>query len=109
MTEGVLTTRMAFVVCGVLLLLTGVTVAVARIDLGPFNPIVALGIAAAKATLITLYFMHARWSGWLVWLVIAGGALWLALLIGGTLDDLLTRDWSSLQEPRAAPDGPPWG
>lgn len=93
MSEAVLTTRMALTVCVVLLALTGATVGVALVDLGPFNPVVALLIAAVKAGLITLYFMHARWSGALTWLVILAGLLWLALLLGGTLDDLLTRDW----------------
>ena len=93
MTAGALSTRSAVTICGALLLLTGATVGVALVDLGPFNPVVALGIAGVKAALITLYFMHARWSGRLVWLVILAGALWLGLLLGGTLDDLLTRDW----------------
>jgi cytochrome c oxidase subunit 4 len=81
------------VITGLLLILTALTVLAARLDLGPWNPVVAVGIAGLKAGLITLYFMHARWSSGLTWIVIAGGVVWLGLLLAGTLDDLVTRDW----------------
>ena len=45
-----------------LLVLTGVTVAVTFIDLGPLNNLVALSIAVIKATMVLLYFMHLRYS-----------------------------------------------
>jgi cytochrome c oxidase subunit 4 len=41
-----------------LLLLTLITVAVTRVDLGSFNVWVALTIACVKATLVALFFMH---------------------------------------------------
>jgi cytochrome c oxidase subunit 4 len=55
--------------------------------------VAALAIAGLKAALITLYFMHARWSSSLTWLVIVAGLVWLGILLAGTMDDLLTRDW----------------
>ncbi len=41
-----------------LLILTAVTVAVSRINLGGWNVVVALGIATLKASLVALFFMH---------------------------------------------------
>ena len=41
-----------------LLVLTGITVWAGRQDFGPFNTVVALGIAVVKATLVVLFFMH---------------------------------------------------
>ncbi len=45
-----------------LLILTVITVAASRIDLGFLNIWVALGIAALKASLVCLFFMHLRWD-----------------------------------------------
>jgi cytochrome c oxidase subunit 4 len=74
-----------------LLVGTGGTVAAAYVDLGPFNNVVMLGIAITKATLVVLYFMHVRYGPRLVWVLSAGGFAWLAILIGFTLADYLTR------------------
>ena len=41
-----------------LMVLTGLTVAVAQVDLGNLNLYLALGIAALKASLVVLFFMH---------------------------------------------------
>ncbi len=44
-----------------LLILTGVTVAVAFHHLGdPWNDVVAIAIAITKATLVVLFFMHVK-------------------------------------------------
>ena len=43
-----------------LLILTLSTYAVARVDLGRWNIVAALGIASFKASLVVLYFMHVR-------------------------------------------------
>ena len=47
---------------GALFVLTWVTVAVARVNLGEANIFVALAIAAFKASLVALFFMHLRWD-----------------------------------------------
>ena len=44
-----------------LLVLTGLTVGIAMIDLGPLNTIVALTIAISKALIVILVFMHLRY------------------------------------------------
>ncbi|MBZ5537895.1 MAG: cytochrome C oxidase subunit IV family protein [Acidobacteriia bacterium] len=84
-----------FLVFFTLLILTGVTTVVGFYDLGRWNTVVALAIAVCKATLVVLFFMHLRYSSALPRLVMLGGLFWLALLIGLTLVDNLTRVWDS--------------
>jgi cytochrome c oxidase subunit 4 len=74
-----------------LLALTGTTVWVASADLGRWHTAIALTIAVCKAALIVLFFMHGLESSKLTWIVIAGAILWLAIMLGGTFSDYLTR------------------
>ena len=83
--------KVYFAVAAALMILLVLTYAAARIDLGPFNIVVALAIAFTKAVLVVLFFMEVRWSSKLTWLIAGAGLLWLAFLIGGTLDDFMTR------------------
>ena len=76
-----------------LLILTAVTTAVARVPLGDFSVVVALGIACCKMLLVSLFFMHIRHSTQLTRLVVVGGLLWLAILLVLTLTDFATRGW----------------
>jgi cytochrome c oxidase subunit 4 len=77
-----------------LLVLTLTTAGMAFIDLGAgWNTVVALAIAVGKAVLVILYFMHIRYSDRLSWVFAGAGFFWLLILIGGTIDDLLTRNW----------------
>ena len=78
---------------GALMVLTIITVAVAWIDLGSLNIMVALGVAVVKATLVILYFMHVKYSSKLTWIVIGSGIFWLAILLSLTMADYLTRGW----------------
>src|SRR5689334_11494454 len=72
---------------------TIVTTAVAYIDLGRFNVVVALTIAVCKATLVILFFMHVKYSPRLTKLVVIAGIFWLIILLTVTETDLLTRTW----------------
>lgn len=74
-----------------LIVFTAVTVAVAFLDLGVLNNVVALGIATIKATLVVLYFMHVRGSSALTKAAIASGIVFFAILVAFTLSDTLTR------------------
>jgi cytochrome c oxidase subunit 4 len=76
-----------------LLILTGVTTAVAYIDLGHFSVVASLAIAVGKMLLVALFFMHVRHSTQLTRLVVAGGLLWLAILLTLTMADIVTRGW----------------
>jgi cytochrome c oxidase subunit 4 len=60
---------------------------------GPLNAVVALTIAVLKASLVVLYFMHVRYSGRLIWLVILAALLWLAIMFALTISDYWTRVW----------------
>jgi cytochrome c oxidase subunit IV len=77
-----------------LIVLTVVTAGVAFINLGPFNPVVALLIATIKATLVVLFFMHVKGaSEKLTGAVVVSGFFFLAILISLSLADYLTRSW----------------
>jgi len=82
-----------FAVFGSLLALTLLTTGAAFIDMGKWNTVVALVIAATKASLVILFFMHLRWSSSLMRVVMPAVLLWLALLICLTLMDFTSRGW----------------
>jgi len=73
--------------------LTVVTVVVNGYDFGPFNLIVALGVAITKASLVVLYFMHARYSPKLTGVVIASAVAFFVILLFLILTDYLSRPW----------------
>jgi len=93
MTEHTDSVKTYAAIWAVLLLLTAVTTVVAHVDLGPFSVVVALTIAVIKMLLVALFFMHLRHSTHLTRLVVAGGLLWLVILIAFTLADVFTRGW----------------
>jgi cytochrome c oxidase subunit 4 len=74
-----------------LLLLLALTWGIGYIDLGPFNLIVALTIAIAKALLVVLFFMHIKGSNRLLHLAASAGLLWLLILLALTFSDYITR------------------
>jgi cytochrome c oxidase subunit 4 len=78
-----------------LLVMTGVTVLAASIDLGWANPVVALVIATMKATTVILFFMHVKYSPRITQAVIVGTLFFLFLLLGLTMTDYLSRAWMS--------------
>ncbi len=73
--------------------LTVITVQVAGHDFGPFNLVVALGVAITKATLVVLYFMHARYSPKLTAVVIASSIGFFVILVFLLLTDYVSRPW----------------
>jgi cytochrome c oxidase subunit 4 len=74
-----------------LMVLTAITVAVAFVDLGPLNNLVAMAIAILKATLVVLFFMHVYHSTKLIKLTVVAGVFWLVLLFLFTLTDDFSR------------------
>ena len=82
--------------CVVLLALLALTWAIAYVDLGPFNLIVALAVAIAKAMVIALFFMHIKGSSRVLHLAAVAGVIWLLFLISLTLGDYATRGWVPL-------------
>jgi len=82
-----------FAVFATLMVLTGVTVAVAYVNLGELNKVVALGIAGFKATIVVLYFMHVKYASRLTKLFAVTGIFFLAVLLGLTMVDYGSRTW----------------
>ena len=76
-----------------LLALTSLTVGASFIEMGIFNPIIALGIAVIKAVLVVLFFMHVKYSTKLTKLTVGAGVFTFFILIGMTLADYFTRAW----------------
>lgn len=86
-------TKPYFVVFGILLGLSALTVIVSYIDFGAFHLAIALIIATIKAVCVILYFMHVIDSDKLTKLCIISGFVWLGLLLGITALDYFTRPW----------------
>lgn len=84
-----------YTIFAALMLLTGVTVAVAYVDLGPWNTVVAVAIACFKAMIVVLYFMHVKYSTRLIKLTVIAGLYWMGILLALTLGDYLTRAWGT--------------
>ena len=79
------------IVWGVLVVLTGVTVAVAQVDLGALNIWVALAIASLKSGLVVAFFMHMKYEQPLFKVCLMAALVILAIFIGFTFFDVLYR------------------
>lgn len=87
----VLPLAMYWGIFGALIVLTVVTVAVAQVELGPFNLPVAMLVASLKASLVALVFMHLWFDSKLNAVVFVATLLFLAIFIVLTLFDVMTR------------------
>jgi cytochrome c oxidase subunit 4 len=78
-----------------LMFFTLLTVFAATVDLGMFNPIVALAIATTKAVLVVLFFMHVKYAHEkLTKLVIVTALFFFLILLALTMADYSTRLWT---------------
>ena len=84
-----------------LMILTALTTGMAWVDMGRWNVVVALIIAVCKATLVVLFFMHAKYNKGLSRIVLVGAIFWLGIMITFTLSDELTRHWEIYPQPWA--------
>jgi cytochrome c oxidase subunit 4 len=91
--------RIYYCVFAALIALTLLTVGLDFVPLGPWHAIVGLVIAAVKAALVLLFFMHVLYSPRLIWVVALSSLLWLAILLGYTLTDYFSRAASPLPLP----------
>ncbi len=89
--EHIVPIRTYLLIFAALILGTSLTTAIAFVDLGAFNVVAMLLIAFAKASLVVLFFMHVKFTSRLTQIAAAGGFAWLAIMIGLTLSDVLTR------------------
>jgi cytochrome c oxidase subunit 4 len=78
-----------------LLVGTALTVWASFVDMGPWNPVIALAIATSKATLVVLFFMGVKYSSKLTKLTVFAGIFTFLVLISMTLTDYFSRAWGS--------------
>jgi len=78
-------------VLGALLALTGITVAVSRIELGALNIWMAILIASVKSSLVLLFFMHLKYEGRLIRITFLVTIFTLAILISFLFWDISFR------------------
>lgn len=74
-----------------LLVLTGLTVFIAGVDLGALNIFVAMLIATVKATIVFLWFMHLKYDGWVNRVVFGTALFFVGLFFVLTASDVFTR------------------
>ena len=76
----------------VLICLTALTAGVANIDLGWLNTPIAVAIAATKASLVVLFFMHLRWDKPVNAIIAMAGFLFLGIFLMFCLIDFDARN-----------------
>lgn len=76
-----------FIVLLALLVLTAISVAVTRLELGPLNTAAALLIAGIKATIVLAWFMHLKYESRLLVFMVAAVVVILILVIIVTFFD----------------------
>ena len=87
----ILPLRIYLGVAGALLVLTAITIFAAQADFGSWNLVVALLIAAAKAILVALFFMHLKYDNRIYSVIFVGAILFLGIFITFTMFDTLNR------------------
>jgi cytochrome c oxidase subunit 4 len=93
MSEHIVPKKLYYTIFGALMVGTALTVGAAFINLHNFNIVVALLIAAVKASLVIFFFMHVKYSSRLTKLWVAIGFIWLGLMLAITLTDYFSRAW----------------
>lgn len=78
----------------VLLLLLGLGVLSAYLDIGIFHPLINFGIAFTQAAIVFAIFMRLRGRPSLKWVFAGAGFFWLTFLFGlGTVDYVTRTGW----------------
>ena len=78
-----------------LICLTFLTAMASRIELGPFNIVLALLIATAKASLVVLIFMGVKYiSQKMTVVVLVAGLFWLFILLALGFTDYASQTWN---------------
>lgn len=77
-----------------LMIFLALTLGSSYIPMGPWNSVTNMAISAAKTLLVALWFMHLVRASALIRLAAAAGLFTLALLIGLSGADYLTREIS---------------
>ena len=91
-----------------LMILLALTIWSSFIKLDGFNSAINLGIAAAKALLVGIFYMHLHRASAVTKLFAIAALLWLTIMFGLTLSDYMTRpgreaiNYASPNEPRVS-------
>jgi cytochrome c oxidase subunit 4 len=94
MAEHVVSRKIYLVVWAALMALMILTAGLSRINLGEWSTVVALVIAAIKALLVILFFMHVRYENQkIAWVFIIAGFFWLGILLALTMTDYMSRGY----------------
>jgi cytochrome c oxidase subunit 4 len=82
-----------------LMVLLALTLIAAHLPLGPIALVVALAVAAVKAALVVLFFMHVRYSSRVTWVFVGAGLLWLSIFFSLTFAEYAGRMRLTRAEP----------
>ncbi|HET7184707.1 MAG TPA: cytochrome C oxidase subunit IV family protein [Terriglobales bacterium] len=94
MSEHVIPRKTYIWVWVALMALMMLTAGLSRINLGEWSTVVALVIAAIKALLVVLFFMHVRYEDQkMAWVFVLAGFFWLAILLTLTMTDYMSRGY----------------
>ncbi len=83
----VLSRKILVATFGALVTLTLLTVTASRVDLGPWNVVIALAIAALKASMVALFFMHLKYENKFLMVVLGAAALFAVLFVAFVVFD----------------------
>ncbi len=86
----ILPKKVYWAVFAALMILTVITVAVAKMpifDFGYLNLVIAMAIASVKACLVAMYFMHLKYENPILWIYVAFPLVLLGILLGGVFLD----------------------
>jgi cytochrome c oxidase subunit 4 len=86
-TPHALPARVLLGTAAALVALTAATVITSRIDLGALNVVLALAIAAGKAAVVALFFMHLRYEHRSLAVVLGAATLFAVLLVAFVIFD----------------------
>lgn len=87
----ILPLRIYFGVASALLVLTVITVAVAQFHFGAYNLLIAMAIAAVKASLVAMFFMHLKYDSKVYAVLFVGSLCFLSVFVIFTMFDTLRR------------------
>lgn len=89
--DHVVPLKVYLIIGAALYVLTAVTVGVSFIHLGGWNVVVAIFIAAVKASLVALVFMHLWYDRKIMLVIFITAIMFLAIFIIFTMFDTMTR------------------
>ncbi|MGE5111782.1 MAG: cytochrome C oxidase subunit IV family protein [Acidobacteriaceae bacterium] len=108
MSEHIVSPKIYVAIFISLSILTIATYSIAKLDLGPFNALVAIVIAMIKSLLVILFFMHVKYSPKMTKVTLISGFFFLLILLSLSMTDYISRPWTGptsgrqgLQPPQA--------